>query len=187
MQIEATDIPEVKILTPKRLGDARGFFSEVYKRRALAEAGIDLEFVQDNQSLSRQVGTLRGLHFQAPPFAQVKLVRVLRGRIFDVAVDIRQNSPTYRRWVGVELSAESFCQLLIPIGFLHGFITLEPDAEVLYKVSAPYSAEHDLGVAWNDPDIAVRWPEEAVNPVLSAKDSKQPLLRELQNPFQDAP
>ena len=140
MQIEATEIPEVKILTPKRFGDARGFFSEVYKRRALAEAGIDLEFVQDNQSLSQEVGTLRGLHFQAPPFAQVKLVRVLRGRIFDVAVDIRQNSPTYRRWVGVELTAENFRQLLIPIGFLHGFITLEPDAEVLYKVSAPYSA-----------------------------------------------
>ena len=183
MQIEATDIPEVKILTPKRLGDARGFFSEVYKRRALVEAGIDCEFVQDNQSLSRAVGTLRGLHFQAPPFAQVKLVRVLRGRIFDVAVDIRQNSPTYRRWVGAELTAENFRQLLIPIGFLHGFITLEPDTEVLYKVSAPYSAEHDLGVAWNDPDIAIGWPAEAANPVLSAKDGKQPLLREIENPF----
>jgi dTDP-4-dehydrorhamnose 3,5-epimerase len=183
MQVEATEIPEVKILAPKRIGDARGFFSEVYNRRVFAEAGIDLDFVQDNQSLSREIGTLRGLHFQAPPFAQAKLVRVLRGRIFDVAVDIRSASPTYGRWVGVELSAENFRQLLIPIGFLHGFVTLAPDCEVLYKVSAPYSGPHDLGVAWDDPEIGIAWPPEAARPVLSAKDTRQPRLRDLANPF----
>jgi dTDP-4-dehydrorhamnose 3,5-epimerase len=185
MQIEATAIPDAKILSARRIGDARGFFSEVYSRRVFAEAGIDLEFVQDNHSLSREIGTLRGLHFQAPPFAQVKLMRVIRSRVFDVAVDIRQNSPTYRRWVGVELSAENFRQFLIPVGFLHGFVTLEPDTEVLYKVSAPYSVEHDLGVAWNDPDIAIAWPKEAAHPILSDRDGKQPLLRDLKNPFQD--
>jgi dTDP-4-dehydrorhamnose 3,5-epimerase len=187
MLVEATDIPDLKIVTPKRFGDNRGFFSEVYNRRAFAEAGIDLEFVQDNQSLSSQIGTLRGLHYQAPPFAQEKLVRVLKGRIFDVAVDIRRGSPTYKRWVGVELSAENFRQLLIPVGFLHAFVTLEPDCEVLYKVTAPYSAAHDGGVLWNDPDIAIIWPPEAQQPNLSAKDKVQPKLSEIDNPFEFAP
>ena len=187
MQVEATEIPEVKVLTPKRLGDSRGFFSEVYNRRVFAEAGVALDFVQDNQSLSRDVGTLRGLHFQAPPFAQDKLVRVLGGSIFDVAVDIRLGSPTYRRWVGVELSAENFRQLLIPVGFAHGFVTLEPDTMVLYKVSAPYSGPHDLGIAWNDPEIGINWPRQAASPILSAKDATQPWLRDLKNPFQAAP
>jgi len=183
MQVEATEIPDVKIFTPRRFGDSRGFFSEVYNRRVFAAAGVTLDFVQDNQSLSRDVGTLRGLHFQAPPFAQDKLVRVVAGSIFDVAVDIRKTSKTYGRWVGVELSAENFRQLLIPVGFLHGFVTLEPDTMVLYKVSAPYSGQHDLGVAWNDPDIGVAWPQLAVAPTLSAKDSVQPSLRNLKNPF----
>ena len=184
VQVENIELEGVKLITPKRVGDSRGFFSEVYNRRVFAEAGIDFDFVQDNQSLSREVGTLRGLHFQAPPIAQVKLVRILRGRVFDVAVDIRRGSATYGRWVGVELSAENFRQLLIPMGFLHGFITLEPDTEMLYKVSAPYSNQHDFGVAWNDPDIAIAWPEEAAQPLLSAKDGKQPFLRDLDNPFE---
>ena len=150
MQVEATEIPDVKILTPKRFGDSRGFFSEVYNRRVFAEAGITLDFLQDNQSLSRDVGTLRGLHFQAPPFAQDKLVRVIAGAIFDVAVDIRVGSPTYGRWVGVELSAENFRQLLIPVGFLHGFVTLAPDTVAIYKVTAPYSVAHDLALHAGD-------------------------------------
>jgi len=187
MQVEATEIPDVKIFTPRRFGDSRGFFSEVYNRRVFAEAGVTLDFVQDNQSLSRDVGTLRGLHFQAPPFAQDKLVRVLSGSIFDVAVDIRPGSPTWGRWVGVELSAENFRQLLIPVGFAHGFVTLEPDTMVLYKVSAPYSGPHDLGFAWNDPEIGIVWPRQAANPILSAKDAVQPLLRDVKNPFQAAP
>ena len=183
MLIEATALPDVKLLTPKRFGDNRGYFSEVYKQTALREAGLDLEFIQDNQSLSREVGTLRGLHYQAPPFAQAKLVRVVTGRIYDVAVDIRVGSPSYGKWVGAELSADNLQQLLVPVGFLHGFVTLEPDTTVLYKVTAPYSAAHDGGVAWDDPDIAIAWPEQAARPVLSAKDMRQPRLRELANPF----
>ncbi len=187
MQVEATAIPQLRIFTPQRHRDSRGFFSEVYNRRAFAEVGVDLEFVQDNQSQSRGVGTLRGLHFQRPPFAQAKLVRVLRGRIYDVAVDIRVGSPTYGQWVGVELSAENFRQLLIPVGFLHGFVTLTPETEVFYKVTAPYSAGHDGGVAWDDPDIGIDWPPEAVHPMLSARDARQPRLRDIDNPFVFSP
>lgn len=186
MQVETTAIPEVKILTPKRFGDARGYFCEAYNRQAFAAAGFDYDFCQDNQSLSSEVGTLRGLHCQTPPFAQTKLVRVLSGRIFDVAVDIRSGSRTYGKWVGVELSAENFRQLLIPVGFLHGFVTLEPQTTVLYKVTAPYSASHDFGVIWDDPDIAIAWPEEAARPVLSEKDARQPRLSDFANPFRVA-
>jgi len=183
MLIEATALPDVKLLTPKRFGDNRGYFSEVYKQTALREAGLDLEFIQDNQSLSREVGTLRGLHYQAPPFAQAKLVRVVTGRIYDVAVDIRVGSPSYGKWVGAELSADNLQQLLVPVGFLHGFVTLEPDTTVLYKVTAPYSAAHDGGVAWDDPDIGIVWPLNSSAPVLSAKDGQQPRLKDLANPF----
>jgi len=183
MQVDSTESPDVNVFTPKRFGDSRGFFSEVYNRNQFAAAGVALDFVQDNQSLSRDVGTLRGLHFQAPPFAQDKLVRVLAGCVFDVVVDIRKGSATYGRWVGIELSAENFRQLLIPVGFLHGFITLEPDTVVLYKVSAPYSPDHDFGVAWNDPEIGITWPRQAASPILSAKDSAQPLLRDVKSPF----
>jgi dTDP-4-dehydrorhamnose 3,5-epimerase len=181
--IEETSIPAVKIATPRRNGDSRGFFSETYNRLDLIAAGIDLEFVQDNHSRSAQAGTIRGLHFQSTPFAQDKLVRVVRGRIFDVAVDIRRSSPTYGRHVAVELSAENWRQLLVPAGFLHGFCTLEPDTEVIYKVTNYYSAAHDFGAAWNDPDLAIAWPSEAANAFLSAKDAALPRLRDLPSYF----
>jgi dTDP-4-dehydrorhamnose 3,5-epimerase len=179
MEIEETALPGVKLLTPRRFGDARGWFCETWNRRVLADAGIDHDFVQDNQSLSRPVGTVRGLHFQLPPFAQAKLVRVLRGAILDVAVDLRRASPTYGRSVAVRLDAENGAQLYVPVGFAHGFCTLEPDTEVFYKVSAPYSAAHDRGLAWDDPALAVAWPVTAAQAVLSDKDRKQPTLAEL--------
>lgn len=174
--ISSSPIPEVKIIQPRKFEDDRGFFVETYSRPALATGGIDIEFIQDNQSLSLATGTLRGLHFQRPPFAQDKLVRVIRGRIWDVAVDLRRSSPTFRQWFGLELSADNQTQLLVPVGFAHGFLTLEPDTEVIYKVSAPYSRDHDVGVAWDDPDLAVAWPLPVSRPVLSAKDSALPGL-----------
>lgn len=169
----------LKLLTTKKFGDARGFFSETYNAKAFKAAGIDLDFVQDNQSLSADRGTIRGLHFQTPPFAQDKLVRVLRGSILDVAVDLRRNSPTCGQWVSVELSAEKWNQLLVPIGFAHGFCTLEPNTEVLYKVTNYYSPEHDRGILWNDPDLGIPWPIEAGDAVLSDKDTRQPRLRDM--------
>jgi dTDP-4-dehydrorhamnose 3,5-epimerase len=177
--VEATAIPDVKIITPRKFGDHRGFFSETYNRESLAAAGLHLDFVQDNHSLSASVGTIRGLHFQSAPFAQDKLVRVTRGRIYDVAVDIRRSSPTYGRHVGVELSAENWRQLLVPIGFAHGFCTLEPDTEVMYKVTNYYSAANDGGVAFDDPDIAIDWPIARDGVTLSEKDGKLPRLRDL--------
>jgi dTDP-4-dehydrorhamnose 3,5-epimerase len=177
--VEATAIGDVKIITPKKFGDHRGFFSETYTKKDFFEAGVTLDFIQDNHSLSAEVGTLRGLHFQSHPFAQDKLVRVIRGRILDIAVDIRKSSPTFGQHVAVELSAENWKQLLIPIGFAHGFVTLEPDTEVIYKVTNYYSAANDLGVAWDDPDIGVAWPVPPEGPVLSDKDRKHPRLRDL--------
>lgn len=179
MQVDALEISDVKILTPKRFGDARGFFSETYNKSLLAEHGLDLDFVQDNHSMSQPVGVLRGLHFQTPPFAQDKLVRVVRGRIFDVAVDIRHGSPSFGKWVGAEISAEAWNQILVPVGFAHGFVTLEPDTEVIYKVTAPYAPEHDKGVAWNDPAIGIDWPLNGIEPTLSDKDTKHPALADL--------
>jgi dTDP-4-dehydrorhamnose 3,5-epimerase len=179
VQIESLGIPDVKILTPKRFGDARGFFSETYNKAALAEHGIALDFIQDNHSMSQPVGVLRGLHFQTPPFAQDKLVRVVRGRIYDVAVDIRSGSPTYGKWVGAEISAEAWNQILVPVGFAHGFVTLEPDTEVIYKVTGPYAPDHDKGLAWNDPAIGIDWPLNGVEPTLSDKDTKHPGLADL--------
>ncbi|MCB1533205.1 MAG: dTDP-4-dehydrorhamnose 3,5-epimerase [Rhodoblastus sp.] len=179
MQFEDTVIPAVKIVTPKKHGDARGFFSEVYKQSDWRAVGLDLGFVQDNHSMSAEIGTLRGLHFQTAPFAQDKLVRVARGRILDVAVDIRRSSPTFGKHVAVELSAENWKQLLVPIGFAHGFITLEPDTEVLYKVSALYSAANDHGLAWDDPDLGIAWPLPPAGPTLSDKDKKWPRLHDL--------
>ena len=179
MQVESLAIPDVKIITPRRFGDHRGFFSETYSKPAFEAAGLDLDFVQDNHSLSASVGVLRGLHFQVPPFAQDKLVRVIRGRIFDVAVDIRRGSPTYGRWVGAEISAAAWNQILVPVGFAHGFVTLEPDTEVVYKVTAPYAPEHDRGLAWDDPDLAIAWPLDGIEAILSEKDTSHPRLADL--------
>ncbi len=178
MLVENTAIPDVKIITTKRFGDHRGFFSETYSRRAAAEAGVDLEFVQDNHSRSAEVGTVRGLHFQSAPFAQDKLVRVTHGRILDVAVDIRRSSPTFGRHVAVELSQENWRQLLVPIGFAHGFCTLEPDTEVLYKVTNYYSPAHDHGLAFDDPALGIAWSVEAGRAILSDKDRQHPRLAE---------
>jgi dTDP-4-dehydrorhamnose 3,5-epimerase len=182
MLIEPTRIPEVLRITPRRLSDARGHFVEVFNHGNLLAAGVDFRPVQENQSLSRTPGTVRGLHFQRPPFAQAKLVRVLRGRIFDVAVDIRMGSPTYRHWIGAELSSSGGEQLYIPVGFAHGFCTLEPDSELAYLVDAPYSPACDGTVRWDDVDIAIDWPETA-GAVISEKDSSAPRLADLTPPF----
>ena len=179
LHVEATFIPEVKIVTPRRFGDHRGFFSETYNRQLYQRAGITTDFVQDNHSLSAAEGTVRGLHFQSEPFAQAKLVRVVRGRILDVAVDIRRSSRTYGKHVAVELSAENGRQLLVPVGFAHGFCTLEPDTEIEYKVSAYYSADHDHGLAWDDPALGIDWPVRPEDAVLSDKDRRQPTLADL--------
>ena len=173
MQIEQTSLPGVVILTPARFGDARGFFSETWSRRRLAEAGIDIDFVQDNHSVSARAGTLRGLHFQSPPHAQAKLVRCGRGALYDVAVDIRRGSATYGQWVGVELSAENGRQLLIPAGFLHGFVTRADDTEIVYKCSDYYAPDCDGAVAWNS--VGIDWGLTG-DPVLSAKDAAAPAL-----------
>jgi dTDP-4-dehydrorhamnose 3,5-epimerase len=183
LDIQPTAIPDVKIICPKRFGDERGFFSEVYNRLGFEEAGLDFDFVQDNHSLSVKAGTIRGLHFQTPPFAQGKLVRVTRGRILDVSVDLRRSSPTYGQHVAVELSAENWRQLLVPIGFAHGFCSLEPDTEVLYKVTNYYSAEHDRGLAFDDPALGIRWPVPLSEAILSDKDHKHPRLAELPSYF----
>ncbi|HEY5796501.1 MAG TPA: dTDP-4-dehydrorhamnose 3,5-epimerase [Bosea sp. (in: a-proteobacteria)] len=183
LSVEPTAIPAVKIITPKKHGDHRGFFSEVYKQSDMAEAGIELAFVQDNHSRSAQIGTLRGLHFQSNPFAQDKLVRVTKGRILDVAVDIRASSPSFGQHVAVELSAENWRQLLVPIGFAHGFVTLEPDTEVLYKVTAPYGPANDHGLAFDDPALGIDWRLPHGELVLSDKDRKHPRLADLPRYF----
>lgn len=179
LEVISTAIPDVKVLLPKAFGDARGTFSETWNAARFAEHGIKLNFVQDNQSWSAPAGTVRGLHFQSAPRAQDKLVRVLRGRILDVAVDLRRASPTYGQWVAEELSAQNRKQLLVPVGFAHGFCTLEPDTEVLYKVTDFYSPANDLGIAWDDPDLAINWPVQKDQAVLSDKDTRQPAFRSL--------
>lgn len=174
----------VQLIDPKRFGDARGWFTEVYNQSTFAARGIDVTFVQDNHSLSAPIFTLRGLHFQTPPHGQNKLVRCTRGHIFDVAVDLRGGSPTYGQWVGTELSAENGRQLFVPIGFAHGFLTLEPDCEVMYKCSALYAPANDGGISWNDPTIGIDWPMPAgVLPELSAKDTVQPAFAAFASPF----
>lgn len=183
MQIEETDLPGVLILIPRRFGDARGWFSEVWSQRTLADAGIEMDFVQDNHSYSRDSGTVRGLHFQSPPQAQAKLVRCARGRVFDVAVDIRLGSPTFGRWTGIELSAENGRQLLIPDGFLHGFVTREPDSEVLYKCTGFYAPDCEGSVRFDDPDLGIDWGIDAQEAVLSDKDAVAGAFRDLQSPF----
>lgn len=170
----------VRLITPQRFEDARGWFTETFSARAFEKLGISCNFVQDNHSFSASPFTLRGLHFQRPVHAQAKLVRCVRGRIFDVAVDMRTGSPTFGRWVSAELSAENGCQLFIPMGFAHGFLTLEPNCEVCYKCSDFYFPEADSGVRWNDPQIGIDWPlPKGINPHLSPKDSQQPTLAAL--------
>lgn len=177
-------ISPVRLIVPRRHGDSRGWFTEVYSEPTFAALGIECRFVQDNHSLSVPPFTLRGLHFQTPPRGQDKLVRCIRGRIFDVAVDVRKGSPTYGKWVGAELSAENGHQLFIPIGFAHGFVTLEPDCEVSYKCSDTYAPQNDGGIRWNDPAIGIDWPIPAdAIPELSSKDLVQPLLAEFDSPF----
>ena len=170
------------LLKPKRHTDSRGFFAETYSLLKYLELGIDVEFVQDNHSLSSEVGTLRGLHFQSPPRAQAKLVRCGRGAIFDVAVDIRRGSPTYGEWNGYELTAENGHQLFVPVGFAHGFITLEPNSEIVYKCSEYYAPETEGAVLWNDPEIGIEWPIVSA-PILSDKDAAAPLLADFESPF----
>ena len=182
MQIEQTPLPDVQIVTPRRFGDARGWFSETWNAARMAEAGLDLPWVQDNHSLSAAKGTLRGLHFQSPPRAQDKLVRCTAGAILDVAVDIRTGSPNYGRWVGVKLSAENGRQLFVPKGFLHGFLTLTDGAEVQYKCTDIYSPDHDGAVRWDDPALGIDW--GIATPILSDKDARAPLLADIANPFQ---
>lgn len=179
LTITPTAIEAVKLIAPRSFDDARGAFCETYNRKRFFDHGVALEFVQDNQSSSVESGTVRGLHFQSHPFAQDKLVRVLRGRIVDVAVDLRRSSPTYGRWVAEELSADNGRQLLVPVGFAHGFCTLEPETQVFYKVTAHYSPANDLGVAWDDPDLAITWPVDAGKAVLSTKDANMPRFNSL--------
>lgn len=167
---------------PIRHRDHRGFFAETYNRRRYFELGIDVDFVQDNHSLSKEVGTIRGLHFQAPPHAQAKLVRCGRGAIFDVAVDIRKGSPTYGKWEGYELSVENGQQLYVPVGFAHGFVTLEPNSEIIYKCSDYYVPEAEGSLLWSDPDIGIAWPEVR-KPIFSAKDAAAPVLSDFDSPF----
>ncbi|WP_373006383.1 dTDP-4-dehydrorhamnose 3,5-epimerase [Hyphomonas sp.] len=183
MIVEPLAIPDVKLVTPSRFGDDRGFFSETYNAETFSAAGIEADFVQDNHSLSTQTGTLRGLHFQAPPFAQSKLVRVLRGAILDVAVDIRRNSPTYGKWVSAELSATNGVQIFVPRGFLHGFVTREPDTEIAYKVDNYYSRECDGAVQWNDPALAIDWGLPADGAILSDKDAQAQSFAAFKTPF----
>jgi dTDP-4-dehydrorhamnose 3,5-epimerase len=173
----------LKLVTPKKHGDDRGFFSETHNASTWEKAGLHYNFVQDNHSLSRDVGTVRGLHFQSEPFAQDKLVRVVTGRILDVAVDIRKSSPTFGKHVAIELSRENWRQLFIPKGFAHGFITLEPNTEVLYKVTNFYSPAHDFGLAWDDPDLAIEWGIKTDQAYLSDKDRKWPRLTDLTETF----
>ena len=186
LSIQTFDIAGPLLITMKRFADSRGFFSETYNARGFAEAGIAAVFVQDNHSLSRELGTVRGLHFQEPPRAQEKLMRVFRGRILDVVVDLRKFSPTYGRHVAIELGADDGRQLYVPAGFAHGFCTLEPDTEVFYKVTDFWAPEREGGVLWNDPALGIAWPSFAGAQVV-AKDAALPPLHEFKTPFLNGP
>lgn len=179
LDVQSLAIAEVKLITPAILRDERGFFSETYNREVLAAAGIHSAFVQDNHSLSRCKGVVRGLHFQIDPHPQGKLVRVTRGAIFDVALDIRRGSPTYGRHVSAVLSVDNWAQLWVPVGFAHGFCTLEPDTEVIYKVTDFYVPACDRGIAYDDPDLGIVWPVRSAEAILSEKDGRLPRLRDL--------
>jgi dTDP-4-dehydrorhamnose 3,5-epimerase len=179
IDIKSLAIPDIRIIKTRKFGDARGFFSETYNKKAFSEVGIDLDFVQDNHSRSMVAGTIRGLHYQTHPFAQDKLVRVVSGRILDVAVDIRKSSPTFGQWVAAEISADEWNQILVPIGFAHGVCTLEPDTQILYKVTNFYSVQHDFGIRWNDPVLEIDWPFEEADMELSDKDKAQPFFKDV--------
>lgn len=183
MQIDETTLDGVMVLTPNRFGDARGFFSESWSAARMEAAGLIYDFVQDNHSISVQMGTVRGLHFQAPPHAQAKLVRCGRGRLLDVAVDIRKGSPTFGQWVAKELSFENGQQLLIPRGFLHGFVTLAPDTEIIYKCDDVYAPECDGAVRFDDPDLGIDWGIEPDKAILSEKDRAAPFMKDFDSPF----
>lgn len=187
MKVETLAIPEVKLITPKRFGDERGYFTETWNERAFSEAGLDFAFVQDNQAGSAAVGTLRGMHFQKPPHAQGKMVRVLRGAIFDVALDIRTGSPTYGRHVAVTLRAETGGQFWVPPGFAHGYMTLEPDTEVFYKVTDFYAPDDEGGILWSDPALGIAWPDVGSEPVINARDRAWPGLHDLPEVFRYEP
>jgi dTDP-4-dehydrorhamnose 3,5-epimerase len=176
MQVVDTAIPDIKVIVAERIGDARGFFSEVWNLRDFTKAGVGVSFVQDNHAKSGKTGTLRGLHYQLAPMAQGKLVRVTRGAVFDVAVDIRRGSPNFGRHVAVELSAENWCQLWIPPGFAHGYCVTEDDTEVQYKVTEFYSPAHDRGIAWDDPALAIAWPVPREAIIVSERDRRHPAL-----------
>jgi len=183
MQIEDSLLPGVKVLTPRRFCDHRGFFCESWNSQTLADQGLQFDFVQDNHSFSAEAGTVRGLHFQAPPQAQAKLVRCGRGRLFDVAVDIRKGAPTYGHWFGTELSFDNGRQMLIPAGFLHGFATRGPDTEIIYKCTDFYAPETEGAVRFDDPDIAIEWGLESLTPLLSEKDAAAPGFADFDSPF----
>jgi dTDP-4-dehydrorhamnose 3,5-epimerase len=183
MYVKATNIPGVLLLKPRYLNDARGYFVETYNERAARDAGLTAEFVQDNQALSNRRGTVRALHFQVPPKAQAKLVRVLRGSIYDVALDLRAGSPTYGRWIAATLTAERGEQIFVPRGFAHGYCTLENDTEVAYKVDDYYAPECERGFIWNDPTLAIGWPVLPANAVLSEKDRQLPRFADFASPF----
>jgi dTDP-4-dehydrorhamnose 3,5-epimerase len=185
MEVTELALPGVLLLRPRRFADARGYFVETYNQKTFADAGIAITFMQDNQSFSSAPGTVRALHFQLPPMAQAKLVRVLRGSVYDVAVDMRAGSATYGRWIAVELDAENGAQLFVPRGFAHGFCTLEPDTEVAYKVDNLYAADCDSGLAWNDPTLAIPWPVKPPDAVLSDKDRALGAFRDFVSPFRD--
>jgi len=184
---EISQIAGLILVEPKKFGDHRGFFSETYNRERMAALGFSAEFIQDNHALSGEAGTLRGVHYQSPPFAQDKLVRVVRGRILDVAVDIRRGSPSFGRHCAIELSADNGLQLWVPVGFAHGFCTLEPDCEVVYMVTDYYSKDDDLGLAFDDPALAIEWPCDPAAATLSEKDRRQPRLAELPDYFPQHP
>jgi len=181
---ERLSLSEVILVRPPRFGDGRGWFMETYRQDVFAEFGVTSAFVQDNHAFSQAAGTLRGLHFQSPPKAQAKLVRVLRGSVYDVAVDLRRGSPSYGRWAGARLTAEAGEQLFVPAGFAHGYCTLEPDTEVAYKCDAYYAPEREGGIIATDPDIGIEWPWPATTLTLSTKDQALPPLRDLASPFQ---
>lgn len=183
MEVVETSIPDVKRLTPRRFSDTRGFFSEVWSARRMADAGLDIAFVQDNHSHSVDRGVVRGLHYQRPPNAQGKLVRVARGRILDVAVDIRRGSPHFGCWVAEELSWENGAMLWVPRGFLHGFVTLEPETDVVYKVDAFYAPDCDGSVRFDDPDLAIDWGMDPAAVALSEKDATAPWFKDFDTPF----